>query len=124
MVPNIFPIGNIFVFRDTLKLQFPEREISIDILRKSVINSRSVNIMVKHPLTTADIGDIVRATRKAAGLRQDELAGASGVGLRFIVDLEAGKPTAQIGKTLQVLAALGCSLDITTPPGPKGERKS
>ena len=57
------------------------------------------------------------------GLRQDELAGASGVGLRFIVDLEAGKPTAQIGKTLQVLAALGCSLDITPPPEPKGARK-
>ena len=80
--------------------------------------------MVKHPLTTADIGDIVRATRKAAGLRQDELAGASGVGPRVIVDLEAGKPTAQIGKILQVLAALGCSLDITTPPESKRERKA
>jgi transcriptional regulator with XRE-family HTH domain len=57
-------------------------------------------------------------------LRQDELAGAAGVGLRFIVDLEAGKPTAQIGKTLQVLAALGCSLDITLPPDTKGARKA
>ena len=75
-------------------------------------------------LTTAEIGDLVRTTRKAAGLRQDELAGAAGVGLRFIVDLEAGKPTAQIGKTLQVLAALGCSLDITPPPEPKGARKA
>jgi y4mF family transcriptional regulator len=67
-------------------------------------------------LTTAEIGRIVRTTRKAAGLRQDELAGASGVGLRFIVDLEAGKPTAQIGKVLLVLAALGCSLAISPPP--------
>lgn len=71
----------------------------------------------------------MRTTRKAAGLRQDELAGAAGVGLRFIVDLEAGKPTTQIGKTLQVLAALGCSLDITPPPDttgarPKGARKA
>ncbi len=84
--------------------------------------SRSVNIMLKRALTTAEIGDIVRTTRKAAGLRQDELAGAAGVGLRFIVDLEAGKPTAQIGKTLQVLAALGCCINIT-PPQPKGARK-
>ncbi len=84
--------------------------------------SRSVNIMVRHNLTPAEIGDIVRTTRKAAGLRQDELAGAAGVGLRFIVDLESGKPTAQIGKTLQVLAALGCSLDIT-PPATKGAPK-
>ena len=78
--------------------------------------------MAKRTLNPAEIGDIVRNTRKAAGLRQDELAGAAGVGLRFIVDLEAGKPTAQIGKTLQVLAALGCSIDITPPPGPKATR--
>ncbi len=78
--------------------------------------------MARRNLNTAEIGDIVRTTRKAAGLRQDELAGAAGVGLRFIVDLEAGKPTAQIGKTLQVLAALGCSLEITPPPAPKGGR--
>ncbi len=48
--------------------------------------------MAKHTLTPAEIGEIVRSTRKATGLRQDELAGAAGVGLRFIVDLEAGKP--------------------------------
>ena len=73
-------------------------------------------------LDSTTIGQIVRDERKELGLRQDELAAASGVGLRFIVDLEAGKPTAQIGKTLQVLAALGCSLDITPPPDPKGAR--
>lgn len=89
-----------------------------------MILSRSVKIMAGRSLTTAEIGDIVRSTRKAAGLRQDELAGAAGVGLRFIVDLEAGKPTAQIGKTLQVLAALGCSVNITSPPAPKAARKA
>jgi y4mF family transcriptional regulator len=72
--------------------------------------------MLKRTLTPADIGALVRTVRKAQGLRQDELAGAAGVGLRFIVELEAGKPTAQIGKTLQVLAALGCTFDIK-PPG-------
>jgi y4mF family transcriptional regulator len=79
--------------------------------------SRSVKIMARHTLTPADIGAIVRSTRKASGLRQDELAGAAGVGLRFIVDLEAGKPTAQIGKALQVLAALGCSVEVAPPGG-------
>lgn len=101
----------------------PIREIHIAILQKSMLLSRSVNIMAKGTLTPAEIGDIVRTTRKATGLRQDELAGASGVGLRFIVDLEAGKPTAQIGKALQVLAALGCSFHIMAPPEPKGARK-
>lgn len=88
-----------------------------------MIISRSVNIMARRNLTPAEIGDIVRTTRKAAGLRQDQLAGAAGVGLRFIVDLEAGKSTAQIGKTLHVLTALGCSLEITPPPAPKGAPK-
>ena len=89
-----------------------------------MIFSRSVKIMNRRTLTTAEIGDIVRTTRKACGLRQDQLAGAAGVGLRFIVDLEAGKQTAQIGKALQVLATLGCSLEITPPPEPKGARKA
>ncbi len=66
-------------------------------------------------MTPDDIGGIVRMARKDAGLRQFELAGAAGVGLRFIVDLEAGKPTAQIGKVLQVLDALGCSVDVVPP---------
>ena len=52
---------------------------------------------------------------KAQGLRQPELAAASGVGLRFLVELERGKETAHLGKTLDVLAALGCALSITTP---------
>lgn len=72
------------------------------------------------PLTPAAVGDIVRSTRKSCGLRQDELAGAAGVGVRFIVDLEAGKPTAQIGKALHVLAALGCSVKITPPAALSG----
>ncbi|MCY4440411.1 MAG: helix-turn-helix transcriptional regulator [Deltaproteobacteria bacterium] len=78
--------------------------------------------MPTRTLTPSDIGAIIRSARKDAGLRQYELAGAAGVGVRFIVDLEAGKPTAQIGKALQVLQALGCSVDIVQPPGVKAGR--
>ncbi|MFM7035669.1 MAG: helix-turn-helix domain-containing protein [Planctomycetia bacterium] len=74
-------------------------------------------------LTPAVVGEMIRATRKALGLRQDELAGAAGVGVRFLVELEAGKPTAQLGKTLQVLATLGCSVEITAPPERAAGRK-
>lgn len=63
------------------------------------------------------IGKIVRDERKELGLRQDELAAASGVGLRFIVDLERGKATAQMGKVITVLGALGCELQIRRPNG-------
>ncbi len=68
-------------------------------------------------LDTAAIGQIIRDERKALGLRQDELAAASGVGLRFLVELERGKATAQIGKVIAVLAALGCELQIRRPDG-------
>ncbi len=76
--------------------------------------------MVHRTLTPEDIGRIVRITRKALGLRLDELAGTAGVGLRFLVELERGKSTAQVGKTLQVLHALGCSFDIAPPPEAEG----
>ena len=68
-------------------------------------------------LDPAAIGRIVRDERKELGLRQDELAAASGVGLRFVVELEAGKRTAQLGKVLDVLAALGCEVRIARPDG-------
>lgn len=76
-------------------------------------------MMAKQVRTSNDIGTLVRSVRKEQNLRQDELAGVSGVGVRFIVDLEAGKPTAQIGKVLHVLQTLGCSIDILAP----GERR-
>jgi y4mF family transcriptional regulator len=78
--------------------------------------------MHRRSLTPAIVGEMVRSTRKACRMRQDELAGAAGVGLRFVVELEAGKPTAQLGKTLQVLATLGCSVEITPPSEPLGRR--
>ena len=66
---------------------------------------------------TKIIGAIVRSERKALGLRQEELAAASGVGVRFLVELEAGKTTTQIGKVLDVLAALGCTVEIRLADG-------
>jgi y4mF family transcriptional regulator len=62
-----------------------------------------------------ELGQIVRRERKAQGLRQDELAAASGVGVRFIVDLEAGKPTLQLEKALLVLRTLGCVVTVDPP---------
>lgn len=50
--------------------------------------------------------------RKALGLTQIEAAGLCGVGERFLRELEMGKPTVQLGKTLQVMAGLGLRLEI------------
>jgi y4mF family transcriptional regulator len=51
------------------------------------------------------------------GLTQPDLAMTAGVGLRFIVEVEKGKPTAQIGKVLRVLRTLGIAVALTPPPG-------
>ena len=67
------------------------------------------------PTTPITIGQAVRRARKAMGLRQPELAAAAGVGLRFLVELERGKPTAQLGLTLMVLQAVGLDLKVVGP---------
>jgi y4mF family transcriptional regulator len=66
-------------------------------------------------MDSATLGLIVRRERKAQKLKQAELAAVSGVGVRFIVDLEAGKPTLQLGKVLHVVRILGCDIRIAPP---------
>ena len=58
-------------------------------------------------------GAAVASARKALGLTQRELALAINSGERFIVDLEAGKPTAQLGKALAAAKAVGLRLTAT-----------
>jgi len=67
-------------------------------------------------MTSDELGRIIRAARRAQGLRQDQLAGAAGIGVRFLSELERGKTTARLGKALAVLAALGCKVRIEPPP--------
>lgn len=65
--------------------------------------------------TAKEIGDLVRSTRKGLGVTQENLALTSGTGLRFISDLEHGKPTCQLQKTLTVLCTLGIKIEIHPP---------
>jgi len=58
----------------------------------------------------------IAAMRKAAGLTQAELAQRAGVGLRFLRELERGKPTVRLDKVSQVLALFGCELGVRTKP--------
>lgn len=62
--------------------------------------------------TVADLGALIRESRKAQGLTQTELAEASGVGLTFISNLERGKETSEVGKVLHVLHMLGMDLYV------------
>lgn len=57
-----------------------------------------------------ELGRIIRESRKDQGLTQEQLAGMTGTGRRFIHDLESGKDTVQLSKVLLVLGALGIAL--------------
>ncbi len=62
------------------------------------------------------LGDALRAARKQFGLTQPQLALAAGVGVRFIVDLEAGKPTLRLENVLRVIDALGGEIELIGLP--------
>ena len=66
--------------------------------------------------TANEFGASLARARKALGLTQRQLALSIGVGERFIVDLEAGKPTAQLGKALAAAKAAGMRLSDTAEP--------
>ena len=70
--------------------------------------------------SAAQIGKLIRDTRKSMGVTQKDLALTSGTGIRFVIDLEKGKETCEIGKTLALLNTLGINMTLT-PPAPKEE---
>ena len=60
--------------------------------------------------TAQELGRIVREERKRKGYTQSKLARFSGVGINFVANLENGKETSELGKTLRVLQTLGMDL--------------
>jgi y4mF family transcriptional regulator len=71
--------------------------------------------------TPADIGALIRERRRALGLDQSALAGRVGVGREWIVDIEKGKPRAQLELVLRTLNALEIGLIVETS-GPAAAR--
>ena len=65
----------------------------------------------------SNIGDYIKDKRKNAGLTQEEFAIRSGLGLRFIRELEQGKETVRLDKVNQALAMFG----MEVVPGKKEE---
>lgn len=67
----------------------------------------------------AELGVVIRALRKSAGVRQDDLAASVGVSKQFATDVEHGKPTAQVGLLMKVLEELGGRLEVEVPDSVK-----
>lgn len=53
------------------------------------------------------IAEFIKTNRKEAGLTQEEFAIRSGLGLRFVRELEQGKETVRMDKVNEVLAMFG-----------------
>lgn len=76
------------------------------------------------PINTAgEFGAALAKARRGLGLTQRELALSINVGERFIVELEAGKATAQLGKALAAAKAAGMMIVdgaelVIAPPAP------
>ena len=68
-----------------------------------------------------ELGDALRSARKRLGLTQPQLALAAGVGVRFIVHLESGKPTVRLDSVLRVIDALGGVIDLDGLPSSVNE---
>lgn len=54
-----------------------------------------------------ELSTLIREYRKQANLTQEEFALLSGLGVRFVRELEQGKPTVRLDKVNQALALLG-----------------
>jgi len=66
--------------------------------------------------SSLQLGAAIRVARKQMALTQPQLALASGVGVRFVVELEAGKPTVRLAQVLRVIAALGGEFSLNGLP--------
>ena len=61
--------------------------------------------------TSKDLGSLIKEKRKMLGMSQKEAAAIIGVGVRFLSELENGKPTLEIDKALSVARFFGIDLE-------------
>ncbi|WP_201770214.1 helix-turn-helix domain-containing protein [Leptospirillum ferriphilum] len=61
--------------------------------------------------STGELGAVLKDRRKKQKMTQSDLSALAGTGVRYIVDLENGKPTARIGPALKLIEWLG--LEVT-----------
>jgi y4mF family transcriptional regulator len=67
--------------------------------------------------TSKEFGAEVRRLRRLGGMTQRDLATAAGVGERFIVELEGGKPRCELEKSLRVMKMLAKGVTIVPRAG-------
>lgn len=68
-----------------------------------------MNLLIKN---VRQLGETIRKVRKDQGLTQEQLAAACGVGTRFVRELERGKESCHLGKSLKVVRMLGMDISV------------
>ena len=71
------------------------------------MESEPTNLGGRADRVAAQFGAAIRERRVAARMTQDQIALATGVGRRFLIDLEAGKASCYLGLSLLVAEAVG-----------------
>jgi HTH-type transcriptional regulator/antitoxin HipB len=69
--------------------------------------------------TATDLGAFIRERRTMLGMDQVDLAEKAGTSRKWLIEVEQGKPRAEIGLILRTLKTLGVSIDLQTDPLPK-----
>lgn len=72
--------------------------------------------------TTAELGALIRERRQQLGMDQKTLAAKAGVSRFWVIDIESGKPRAEVGLVLRALRALGLSMDLDVRPPARSPR--
>lgn len=71
---------------------------------------------MKIPINSSEaLGKVVRASRKAQKIRQDDAAGSIGVSENFLGKVESGSDSVQWGKLFEVLQGLGIRVEVDVP---------
>lgn len=67
-------------------------------------------------MSLAELGPILRQTRRDRGLTMEDVMFAANVSKTFVIDAEAGKPTCQFDRVLRVAQVVGVSLTAQAAP--------
>lgn len=71
---------------------------------------------MKHQIHSAeDLGFALRAVRKSASVRLDDLSQTVHVSKQTTTNVEQGKPTVQLGNVLRLLKEMGLTLSVDLP---------
>jgi hypothetical protein len=90
--------------------------LQIDAVHGEYIRTNTFEVAMQVPISNpTELGLVVRAARKAQGLRLDDAAAFAGVGPVFAGDVEHGKATVQLGLVLKLLQQLGLKVLIDAP---------